>query len=408
VDEQRQSLNDGPSDEAIGKIQRRFDCVKQVTKRLRIIQGAALVIMILLVSVSFLGWAANERRKQAEVARRDAERQLGIAHWFIGDTAVDNGLAIRACHYYFSAALRLRDTGEPELSRIAAACASRLAKTITATFVHGEPVAGATISADGTKLLAWSEAGLISVWQMQPKKLVSRFTNGTEIAAVAFVGNTNGLVLMTRAGKLIQLDLTLGLKRTNSTDLLSRTIYHACFSRYGNYIAILNGSDVDIWDTANLTKGAISHHNPDPTDSVHFFSEESSDGPLIWTWSRNGIIHVGNAVQTNQLSQLFQVEDARGVAAFDERRIVSWNFNNDIRLWEGHLSTYRSPWASMFAGGFTQEVHKITQQHLRTELDRLTNMARLEQLWNEFELQIGTRFVNGQVTIADRFGSERP
>jgi hypothetical protein len=135
----------------------------RLTRRARII-GVAFAVAILTAILA--GGAANHA-KQAE---RKATAELAKRFWARGTTERDlNGDWLKASHYLMNAAEVAKASNVSTDAYLAGALLVRPVQ-LTSILEHQRRVSGALFSADGTRVLSWSDDGTARLWDSQTGK----------------------------------------------------------------------------------------------------------------------------------------------------------------------------------------------------------------------------------------------
>lgn len=368
---------------------------RRAKRKQKLLQGAVAMFAMIAAAACVMGWLANMRKNEAEANRREAENQRTQAETEKENAAELNRQASRKAYATARDAFQKRSDSRGGLAALAEALtydpANRLAGEeaahqllmmgtsaspvpVLAPLLHGDPVADAAFSPDGSFIVSCS-GDTARVWNAAtgkpvgeplggegaPVYEVSFSTDGKRVITVEEEGYVNvwdaatgkliwkpssfedyhmghspdGLKVVTKNedGVVRILDVTSGKRIGKPLEIKDASI--ACFSSDGSRILIVGDSSVAMWDASTGEpvgkklehQKSISIAYPDPEGSlvltVHYDNQVR-----VWDVDSGEFI-------SEPLAHASQIKSAK--FSPDLSRIVTTH-GSTVRVWDFRAS----------------------------------------------------------------------
>ncbi len=299
-------------------------------KRARILYSVASAFAVLTALVIFGGVVAWQQKQKADINatlaqenEKEANLRLAAVHWQNAklsggiefdpnDASPDSGARIQTAHHLFRAALASKAAKDPEGQRQALLAGrwtvrglSRVSwNNTTMVRVWDDsvgakrgplglkgPLAGAKISADGTFLLAWNEAGALGMWQLGVSSPSESFRIAVPGEAVAGAApGPDGLALLWLKSGAMQLwDVVMNQPFAKPMMAEGDPVQGAVFSQDGTRILSWGRFGMQSWNASTgepakvaLPPGATVRFAAISPDSQRFVSGDDGGAVRLW------------------------------------------------------------------------------------------------------------------------------
>jgi WD40 repeat protein len=296
--------------------------------------GTSVAMLLLAVAVWF-GIESNRAREEATAQGRSAQRQLALTHWKQAVVTRENE-PLKAAHWFALAAQRFDQAKLPQ-RRNNALLAFKLINDqplLHAVLPHKKRLRGAEYSADGGRILTWSDDGSARLWEAATgKPLVPPMTHKKGVDGAQF--SPDGSRILTWSDS----DATARVWDADTGQAVIPPLAHDDEVWGAQFNA--DGSRVLTWGfdgTARLWDAATGHPVTPPLTHEGLVQDAqfNADESLILTWSDDGTARLWDANTGKPiippLAHKAQVSGARFNA--DESRILTWSADGTARLWD--------------------------------------------------------------------------
>lgn len=326
IRERKETLQSGPSDQAVKDLVESFRKTRQAVKRRRWLQGFAFAVTTLLL-------VAISQYHKAEGQRKEAIRQLMTVTWMTATSARDfESDPIKATHHFLFAATLAQAIGDSaQLSDLSLA-AQLSGAPIRRSFIHDKSIRGALLSPNEKSVLTWSDVSDARLWKESDASPIGKPMKQSGGISTAEFG-ADGLRFIT-----FGTDGSVRLWDTANTSLVGEPINHlgsmggAAFSPDGQFV-LTWGQD----NAARLWKANDGTLVGPPMDVGGQIWDATFDstGKRFLTWSSTGKAQVWD-LGCRPIGARIEREASFEAAFFADNgnEVITWDSEGFVRLWD--------------------------------------------------------------------------
>jgi WD40 repeat protein len=337
-------------------------------QNVRLVLTAAVVLLIVISAV--FAWSQKSEADQAtttakdlvvqlrsekggaELAKRQAQRELGSVKMVLGDGAANKeGKGIQSAFDYLAGAAAFRDAGEKGLSRICIYRGIRAAEGLVASLPishMGNSLAkgaiwgdhcGVVAMRDGRRILTYGWSGEACLWEVTERAtLLRRFEHQDSLSSAEFSPDEKRVLICGQQavyvweldGKADRPDCVLSTSKPNATEATDSVFPNARYLAAGKQVLVWDGQQASLWE---LSSGAAKLLRTMPHEDLQDVEVSPNEqvvltrgGASVQLWNISGDASTPPFV-------LEQVEMSGHSAKWDIGLLATWTTDGQIKLW---------------------------------------------------------------------------